>query len=955
MHSPLTRQLARFRRDRPAETALRFPSATGATLTLSWETLAELIDRQAGALEEAGVRPADLTFILTESVSEQAVNFLAAIDAGAVPSILSFPSIKQNRETFFKTFDPILERFRPQWLVCSRAFRRLLPDASPVRPFDSALATGDTARCRRSTPPAHRDPLFLQFSSGTTGLRKAVAITASMFDDQMHAYGRALQLTSRDGMVSWLPLYHDMGLVGAFLLPLWHAAAATHCSPFDWLRQPDVYLREISSQRATVTFLPNFAFNLLASRIDPAGLAADAIRLDSLRAVINCSEPVRWSSMQALLQRCASLGLRADALHASFAMAENTFAVTQTPLQRRIRVDRIQRGPFQSAHVCRPARDETANADTDDVLEYVSSGAPIDGTSVRIQGTATERIAGEIEITGPSTICGYVASEDASRAAERFEADGWFKTGDVGYLAEGELFVTGRLQDLIIHRGNNIYPEDLESTIGSLPGTKAGRVAVFGVHDETSGTEDVVAMVEADEEDGRGLIERIRDEVAQRHQVGLRAIGIVPPGTLKKSTSGKISRRANRDAWLSRDTRESPEGQPPAGAPAAGEPPAGEPQAGKSPHAAAALASDADRLFYRLAPGVSIESCSDRTHLVLRDGERLSIPARFNYAIERLRTPRSLRFLRDAAAISGQSALLARLIVKGLLTPSVSDDFRGGDFAAVLRHPDSPNLVFQFRGGWYDVIDGVPPREFAQLTGLDAQNLVMLRDLSGAHFLHGVAADLPTFDALVAWLRGVGRGMPNITTTYCMGTSMGGYAAIRAGHRLGARLVWAFAPRERPEADVKLAEELACWNGVTAYHVYYGEQSEPDRMTAETIAPLTGVHLHPWPTDSHFIAAELWKSGQLPRFFPATTMDGAEPASLASPREIIDLLETIVPVDGIALDEHSSLRGLLDSFASTNLVSLLAQRYGRLDLTRITDEDLSSVSSILAMLRRAGG
>jgi fatty-acyl-CoA synthase len=187
VRSILVRNVLKARDAKPAEVALRFPSATGATLTVSWETLAGLIDQQAGALEEAGVRPGDLVFILTESVFEQAVNFLAAIDAGAVPSILSFPSVKQSREVFFKTFGPIVERFRPEWLICSRAFRPLLPTDSPPQALDSSCDTCGTRCRRRRKPSERREPLFLQFSSGTTGLRKAVAITESMLGNQMHA------------------------------------------------------------------------------------------------------------------------------------------------------------------------------------------------------------------------------------------------------------------------------------------------------------------------------------------------------------------------------------------------------------------------------------------------------------------------------------------------------------------------------------------------------------------------------------------------------------------------------------------------------------------------------------------------------------------------------------------------------------------------------------------------
>ena len=917
----LLSNLESYARSKPDDLAILFPSLTGAETALSWRALDETARRTGLYFRDQGVKPEELVLILTESVREQTTAFLGSIAIGALPTILSYPSVKQKDEVFLRSFDPIIEGLRPQWVFSSTTFAGLVREA--VRGTDIRLLGAAPVEAPGSLDyGAASEPLFYQFSSGTTGLRKGVAITESMLVHQMRGYARALDLRPTDKVVSWLPLYHDMGLVAAFLFAVFHGLTSVHFSPFDWLQRPELYIRAIARQRASITLLPNFAFNYLATRLDVEKLLADGVRLDSLRAVINCSEPVLPGSVRALQKALAPLGLREEALQASFALAENTFAATQTDPHRRLRIERIARQPFQTQHVCQPA-----DSSDSDPLELASSGTPVPGTHVRIGGGKGEREVGEIELWGTCLFNGYRGLESPG---DVFTADGWYKTGDLGYIAEGELFVTGRAKDLIIYRGHNIYPTDLEDTINLIPGCKPGRAVVFGVADATTGTEQVVALVEADAE-AEELRQTIRGQVADKHGVTLSAVEIVPIGTLLKSTSGKLSRARNREAFMQRMTT--------------------------PPHAAGPAQSQASA-YYRLSPELSVETRGEIVTVTTPSGHRMNLPALVWMAIsEWAGAPRSLEFLQTAAQQGGIEALLAEALENGLfVSASYSDDFAEGRFDAVVRNPRSRSLVVQFRGGAYDVVAGIPPREFMRATGLADHNLVMLRDSRGKFYSEGVAHEIASFESLLIWLRGFIRGMSNIERVFCLGTSMGAYAALRAGKPLGTTAVWAFGPVE-PSQGPKLREILGQSDGSVEYHVWYGARHARDRAVAESLSGLPGVHAHAVPTDSHWIASVLKARGELPRLLePPPASSARSDGSTAAPIAIDDVLQVIrrvVPPDIARLEADTNLHGLLDSFTSTLLLATLIDTFGvQLQLSDVSNDDLSSAASIVAMLQR---
>jgi fatty-acyl-CoA synthase len=392
---------------------------------------------------------------------------------------------------------------------------------------------------------ASPETLFLQFSGGTTGSQKAIVVTASMLLGQLHELREALSFTSDDSVASWLPLYHDMGLIACYWMPLWHGAPSLQISANDWVINPELLLKYIARYRSTFCWLPNFSFSYLSQRRDQM---RSGHAVDSVRAWINCSEPVRRKSMMQFATAFADLGVRKDALQTSYAMAETVFAITQSRLGRE-----PYSVPRSTLHHSKRTYTELAFDVIDDV--YVSSGQPIGGMEVRIvapdESACGELVPGEIYVRSRFLFSGYWGSQGFQTHSLR---DGWHATGDFGFMMDGELFVIGRLKDIAIVGGNNIFPEDVEAIVNTLDGIYPGRVVAFGVEDQEYGTQSLAVVAE------------IRDEFTEDAQLRLEAaicklvlttigvapryVAVVPQRWIVKSTAGKISRRETRERFV---------------------------------------------------------------------------------------------------------------------------------------------------------------------------------------------------------------------------------------------------------------------------------------------------------------------------------------------------------------------------------------------------------------------
>jgi acyl-CoA synthetase (AMP-forming)/AMP-acid ligase II len=390
--------------------------------------------------------------------------------------------------------------------------------------------------------------VLLQHSSGTTGLQKGVALSHQAVFNQLQAYRQALHLNDGDVIVSWLPLYHDMGLIAGFLMPVLGGVKLVVMSPFDWVRAPVRILQAAHKYRGTLTWLPNFAYNFCAQKIRERDL--EGLDLSSLRAISNCSEPMRYESHVAFYERFKKYGLRYEALATCYAMAENVFAVTQGGIDAPVVVDEIDRDGMQVERVARPAN----GSDGRPTIKMLSAGPAISNTECKVvdeQGrTLPDRVIGEIALRSDCMLTEYYHRPDATEKAFR---DGWYLTGDYGYMDGREVYVAGRKKDLIIVGGKNVYPQDIELLAMQAPGVHAGRVSAFGVDNPDLGTEDVVVVAEVDatgEEEKEQIARAIEAAVNRGSAIKLREVYIVNPPWVVKTSSGKTARLANKEKYL---------------------------------------------------------------------------------------------------------------------------------------------------------------------------------------------------------------------------------------------------------------------------------------------------------------------------------------------------------------------------------------------------------------------
>lgn len=480
--------------------------------------------------------------------------FLGALLAGQLPSIIAPPSPRMEPAKYATSFAAMLTHLDPDLVVTnarvSSALNALrLGNFSQERLIDAELVASphgmgasnlDAFDAERVDPDEHA---LLQHSSGTTGVQKGAALNHAAVLHQVRTYARAIDLNENDVVATWLPLYHDMGFIACFIMPLLTGLPIVHLSPFDWVARPLMLVEAIRAHRATLCWLPNFAYAFMSDAIRGSGV--EAADFSTIRAFINCSEPVMASSQRRFREKFGARGLSDEKLASCYAMAENVFAVTQTPIGRPPRIDRIGSAGL--------AEHRAVPSDNESTIELVSNGPPIDGVEVRIVdetgSLCVERQVGEIRIRGECLFDGYFRRDDLTRQA--FDGD-WYLTGDLGYLLDGELFVTGRKKDLIVIQGRNFYPSDFETAVGELAGVAKGRVVAFGEEDTSLGTERLILLAETELEDPERLKDlklAIRAEVAQRFDCTLSELHLVPRKWIVKSTAGKVARADNREKY----------------------------------------------------------------------------------------------------------------------------------------------------------------------------------------------------------------------------------------------------------------------------------------------------------------------------------------------------------------------------------------------------------------------
>ncbi|HEU5174325.1 MAG TPA: AMP-binding protein, partial [Gemmatimonadaceae bacterium] len=519
--------------------------------------------RIADALAQHGVQHGDKVAIMLPTGVDFLETFMGVLAAGAV-AVPLYPPVRLDR---------ISEYLQRQARILANAEARLLvamPEAAPVakllRRDAPALRTIVSVQALRETSArgssAHEaadtgandhasadDPALIQYTSGSTGDPKGVLLTHANLMANIRAIAVGVEMRGTDVGVSWLPLYHDMGLIGTWLCTMVQGIPIALMSPLAFLARPERWLWAIHAHRATLSPAPNFAYELCVRRIPDEALTG--LDLSCWRCATNGSEPVSEGTLDRFAERFAPYGFRREALMPVYGLAESSVALCFPPVGRGPVIDHVARAPF-----VREGRAEPARAGDRTAIGFASVGTVIPDHELRVVDErhieVPERMVGRVEFRGPSCTSGYYHNPEAN--ARTFLPGGWLDSGDLAYRAAGELFVTGRVKDIIIKGGRNLVPQEIEEAAGAVTGVRRGRVVAIGVMDERSGTEQLVVLTEAHHQE-RAERERIERDViaAVVEAIGMPpdVVAVLPPGAIPKTPSGKLRRGATRELYES--------------------------------------------------------------------------------------------------------------------------------------------------------------------------------------------------------------------------------------------------------------------------------------------------------------------------------------------------------------------------------------------------------------------
>ncbi len=518
-------------------------------LTKSWGQLHEEAKAMAAALQARGVQHGHHVAILGPTTPLLVTAIQATWLCGAAPVVLPLPMRLASLEEFTAATKA---RIHGADCVAVLVDPDLAPfvEASPEDPPLYSMAELDPAVVAETPddfirPDYHEDDIFvLQFTSGSTSEPKGVTLPNHAVAANLDAILEAAEVDLEDDvMVSWLPLYHDMGLVGFCILPMSAGLDLVLGAPQDFLASPGRWMEWISTYGGTATAGPNFSYVLATRALRRADTQLD---LSRLRIALNGAEPVDPASVRAFIEAGERHGLRPGAVFPAFGMAEVAIAGCFPEPMAGMKTDTIDAERLETEQRAVPVSGEHPNA-----REIVLLGKPVPGLDFRIvepggSNTLGERMVGELEIAGTSLMSGYYKRPDAD--AESFDGD-WFRTGDLAYMVDGQMAMCGRIKDVIIVGGRNVYPQDIERAVGDIDGIRAGNVIAFGVPGR-NGKEKVVVVAETRAEDH----DRIRNEVSEQSvaAVGVPAseIALVRPSSLPKTSSGKLQRALCRQQFM---------------------------------------------------------------------------------------------------------------------------------------------------------------------------------------------------------------------------------------------------------------------------------------------------------------------------------------------------------------------------------------------------------------------
>lgn len=535
-----------------------FVHADGTERSYSFKDLHAESRRRAADLHQRGLKKGDRLAIAVPDPEEFVLSFLGAIMGGIVPVPISPQLSFKNIEGYHDTVTHIANASGAALLLTTESTRQyvdpILPRAEKLRGIVTVGELAETpAGAGVDVTVEPTDLAFLQFTSGSTSRPKGVMVThrnLAWNSESFMIHGLAKD-SSFDKGVTWLPLFHDMGLIGFAIGTIFTDIPVVFMPTASFVRNPRIWLDKIHQHRGTITYGPNFAYQLVAKRIKEKDVAE--LDLSCLRRVGCGAEPIQAKTLRDFAQKLAPAKFDPKAFLPSYGMAEATLAITFVPHSTGVRTDVIEKASLETG-AAKPA----ASSDAEGVQELVNCGRVFPDHEIAVvdeQGNRLgDRQVGQIITRGPSVSQGYY--EEPELTAEAFKAgpDGetWLFTGDLGYLVDGEVFICGRLKDMIIVRGRNFYPNDLEWVVSELPSVRRGNVVAFSVDVETAGEreEQLVVAAEAFQADAEALKASIAQAILANFSLATHEVVIVSQGTLPRTSSGKPQRRKTRQLYL---------------------------------------------------------------------------------------------------------------------------------------------------------------------------------------------------------------------------------------------------------------------------------------------------------------------------------------------------------------------------------------------------------------------
>ena len=520
--------------------------------TISYAELDQESRIVAEGLIERGLEPGDRVAIMLPTEVAFFEAFFGVLYAGGVP-VPVYPPFRQAQvEDHLRRQATVLMNAGASFLIVGSEFRTvgqlMLGLAEDLHHVETVKELSRAGAVDKPLPAGPATIALIQYTSGSTGDPKGVVLTHANLLANIRAVGEALAASSSDVFVSWLPLYHDMGLIGAWLGALHYGVPTVIMPPLAFLADPGRWLRAIGRHRATLSAAPNFAYELCCKNVHDEDIKG--LDLSSLRMLMNGAEPVSPGTIARFTARFAKFGFAANAMAPVYGMAENSVGLTCPPVGRGPIVDRVQRSALSRDGKARPAQPDDATA-----LEFMACGRPIAGHEMRIVDEAgvevPERTEGRLQFKGPSATQGYFRNEEKTKAL--FDGE-WLESGDRAYIAGGDVFITGRIKDIIIKAGRNIYPQELEELVGGVEGVRRGCVAAFPSTLGGAGTERLVLLVET-RLTAQSALEALRNKIIEIAKTQLDMapdeVVLAPPNTVPKTSSGKLRRSAARSLYES--------------------------------------------------------------------------------------------------------------------------------------------------------------------------------------------------------------------------------------------------------------------------------------------------------------------------------------------------------------------------------------------------------------------